>query len=243
MTSSRTDKARLRRRLLIWSAPVALVLLAVLVAVTTTIVTSRWAATDFANRDSDALRRDVAILDVAGVVAPGRADVAAGSLAVLDGKLDEAERHFADAVRSGASCDADVNLVLVRETMGDRRVAASDGPGAIARYRAALDVVTDAPRECFADNADADLERRAVRADAEARLKRKLAVLEAPLPPAPPPPPAAAPPPPPPPAAAPPDRSAARPDDRPRQLNPTTGDPLERLQQLLEDGAGVRGAP
>ncbi len=231
-----------RRRLLLWSAPVVLLLVAVVVELITLTVVSRSAATHFAESDTDALRSDVAVLSYLDVVDPTRTALAAGSLAVLEGRLDEAERQFSDAAASGA-CTPLVNLTLVRETLGDRLVAEADGPGAIERYRAALTVVTGAPPGCFAGNDDPDLERRAVRADSEARLKRKLAALEAPLPPLPPP--AAAPPPPPPPAAAaPPVSGPASPDeDRIRQLNPRSGDPLERLQQLLEDAAADRGAP
>jgi hypothetical protein len=133
-----------------------------------------------------------------------------------------------------------VSLVLVRETRGDDAVGASDGPLAIDRYRGALTAATAAPRECFGANADPDPERRAVLADTVPRLQRKLAVLERPLAPPPPPPPAAGTPPPPPPPTS---GSTERPPPDVRQLHPETGDPLDRLRQILQDSASARGGP
>lgn len=205
----------LRRRLLIWSAPVVLLLVGVIVWMCVTGIAGQSAASEFT----------------------------AGVSAVDDRRLPEADRHFSAAAdRDPANaCPALVNLVLVRETLGDDAVAAGDGPRAIDRYRDALTVVTSAPDGCFAGNDDTDAERSAVRADSAARLQTKLDRLQAPLPPLPP---AAAPPPPPPPAAPPPAEGSApaqKPDER--RLNPGSGDPLDKLGQLLQDGAEVRGAP
>lgn len=225
-----------RRRLLLWSAPVALLLVAVIVAVTTWVVASRSAAAAYAEGDVESLRTDVSILSILDVVDPEGSALAAGGLAVLDGRLDEAERQFATA---GDGCPAVANLVLVRETMGDDAVGAADGPLAIERYRDALDTAQGAPAECFGGNADPDAERRAVLADTVPRLQRKLAVLERPLAPPPPPPAAGAPPPPPPPGAG----QTGRGSPETRRLNPGAGDPLDKLRQILGDSASVRGGP
>lgn len=226
-----------RARLLAWSAPVALVLVLVIVKTASMVVASRSATTAFATGDADTLRTDVAVLRVLDVVDPAGTALAAGGLAVLDGRLDEAERQFAAA---GADCPAVTGLVLVRETRGDDAVGASDGPLAIDRYRSALDAARSAPAACFAANTDPDGERRRVLADTVPRLQRKLAVLERPLAPSPPPPPAAGAPPPP----ASPESGPA--DDREsdtRRLDPDAGDPLDKLRQILQDSASVRGGP
>ena len=231
-----------RRRLLLWSAPVVLLLVVAMIKVSSMVLASHWAAADFARHDADALRSDVATLSVLDVVVPAETSFAAGALAVLDGRLDEADRRFSDVVGTDpTSCPARVNLVLVRETLGDNAVGEGNGPKAIDRYRTALTVVLDAPDGCFASNDDPDTERRAIRAESEARLRAKLAVLERPLPPLPPPP-AAAPPPPP---AAPPNTagSSSREPDAPRRLNPESGAALDKLRQLLQDAAAARGAP
>lgn len=225
-----------RRRLLLWSAPVALLLVVAILKTTSMVVATRSAATAYADGDAESLRTDVTILRVLDVVDPAGTALAAGGLAVLDGRLDEAERQFAAA---GDGCPAVVNLVMVRETMGDDAVGAAEGPLAIDRYRNALNAATGAPDTCFGANTDPDAERRAVVADTVPRLQRKLAVLERPLAPPPPPPPAAGRPPPPPPASGPADRVPPE----TRQLNPDAGDPLEKLRQILEDSASVRGGP
>lgn len=225
-----------RRRLLLWSAPVALLLIVVIVKMTSMTVASRSAAEAYANGDIDTLRTDVSILRVLDLVDPAGTALAAGGLAVLDGRLDEAERQYAAA---GDECPALVNLTLVRETRGDEAVGAADGPLAIDRYRSALDVALTVPESCFATDADANPERRAVLTDTVPRLQRKLALLERPLAPPPPPPPAAGAPATPPPAAGPAQRSG--PEER--QLDPDAGDPLDKLRQILRDSASVRGGP
>lgn len=204
----------LRRRLLVWSAPVALLLVVAIVWLCAIGVARQSAASEF----------------TAGVAAVG------------DRRLSEADRHFSESAGHDRadSCPALVNLVLVRETMGDDAVAEADGPRAIDRYRDALAVVTSAPDGCFAGNEDLDAERRAVRADSAGRLQTKLDRLQAPLPPLPPP---AAPPPPPPASPPPADGSAPAQQPDERRLYPGTGDPLDKLGQLLEDAAEVRGAP
>ena len=226
-----------RRKLLIGSAPIVLLVVIGIVKLASMGVAGNRAATAFAHGDVDALRRDVAVLRVLDVVDPDGTAYAAGTLAVLEGRLPDAEREF---IAAGGACPALVNLALVRETLGDQSVADADGPAAIARYRAALATVGAAPANCFAGNQDSDPARNSVRAMAEPRLKEKLAALERPLPPLPPP--AAPPPPPPPPASAPPSAGQA-PGDVERRLNPGTGDPLDRLRQLLQDGASVTGGP
>jgi hypothetical protein len=199
----------------VWSAPVALLLVIAIVRMCVTGIAAHSAASDFA----------------------------AGTIAVADRRLPDADRHFSQAADTdpARSCPALVNLVLVRETLGDDEVAAGDGPGAIDRYRDALAVVTAAPGGCFAGNDDTDAERRAIRADSAARLQTKLDRLQAPLPPLPPapPPPAAPPPATPPPAGG----SESERDPDVRRLNPGGADPLDKLGELLGDGAEVNGAP
>jgi hypothetical protein len=99
----------------------------------------------------------------------------------------------------------------------------------------ALAVVGDAPQACFAGNSDPDTRRRAIRQDAASRLAAKSSAppVSAPAVPPPPPPLIVAPPPPPP---------AVTPDGREipaRELDPTNGDPLDKLLQVLQDAAGA----
>ena len=195
-----------RRRALLLSAPVVLILL---------LIACRLAWTGLAE--------DAAAQRFSDGVAAARAD-----------RLVDAEEDFVsvlDRVDGGNSCALRVDLVLVRETRGDRAVADVEADDAREHYRRARAVVEQAPRGCFAENTDADPDRREIRAQAAARLDAKIAALSQPLPPAPPPPPAGAPPPP----AATTPGSASTPDVRERRLNPDEGDPLDRLGDILRD--------
>lgn len=166
----RPARLRLRRRLVIYSAPLTVLALLIAVKLISVAVVGHWAASSFARGDGSAVRADAAILGAANLVEPAKAPFAAGAAAVLDGRLEDADAHFADALaRSGTarSCPVRVNLELVRETQGDRAAAA---------------------------------------------------------------------PPPPPPLV------AVAPDGReipPRRLDPANGDPLDKLQQVLQDAAGA----
>lgn len=233
------DRRTVRRRLLRWSVPVVVLLVVVAVGVTVAVLASRSATSAYAQRDVETLRRDVAVLKFVGVFDSAGTDFAAGTLAVLDGRLDEAERLLASSAEERPRCPALANLLLVRETMGDEAVGANEGPLAITRYRSALSVAIEAPDECFATNTDPDPERRAVVADSVPRLERKLALLERPLAPPPPPPPSAAPPPPPPTG----EEARETPPPEERRLYPDPADPLGTLRRILENAAAARGGP
>ncbi|OCB16821.1 hypothetical protein A5717_00145 [Mycolicibacterium porcinum] len=212
----------LRRRLLVYSAPVALVLVVAIVKLLSVVVIGHSAAASFADRDTEALAGDVGRLEVLNVVQPGKTSFAAGALAVLEDRLTDADRYFTEAVArlDGAeACSARVNLELVRETLGDRATAASDTRVALGHYLAARDVIDRAPESCFAGNA------------APARLNNKIAAAGAGVPPNAPAPSAAVP------QAPPPGPAGTAPSRPPNRLDPTGGDPLERLQQILRDAA------
>ncbi|MGE2832831.1 hypothetical protein [Mycobacterium sp. SMC-4] len=231
-------RLRLRRRLLIGSALPTLIAVVVAVKLISVVVAGGSAQRNFDAGRADAMGTDVAILQMFDVVEPATTAFAAGSHAVLDERLDVADQQFSASLartRAEESCPVRINLALVRERHGDIDAWEARLDAARARYESALTVIAEAPSGCFAGNDDADPQRRAVRADAAARIAAKIDALGsvAPLaPPAPTPPPAA--------AAAPP---VAVPDDpdapRQRQLEPDHNDPLEALRQLLQDAAGA----
>ena len=235
----RPSRLRLRRRLLLFSAPVAVVALAVAVKLVSVVAAGDSAVSNFAQRDVDALRGDVSVMSLFNVVEPAKAPFAAGTLAVLDDRLADADAHFSEALRLTAreqSCPVLVNLELVRERRGDVDAWENRPDAARDRYRNALDLVRSAPDGCFEGNSDPDLERRAVRHDSAPRLEAKLAGLTAP----PPPPPAQPPAPSPPPEASAPAPVLPDPDSLrdALRLDPAAGDPLDKLQQVLRDAAG-----
>lgn len=235
----RPARLQLRRRLLVYSAPLVAIALLVAIKLFSVVLVGNSAADAFGSRDGDAVAADAAILGFANVVEPARAPFAAGAAAVLDGRLEDADAHFADALArtdAAGSCPVRVNLELVRETQGDRAAAAGDRTHADERYASALAVVDTAPRACFVGNTDPDPQRRAIRDDAANRLAAKRTALNAPPPATPPPPP----PPPPAPPPLPPPVATVAPDGReipPRRLDPAGGDPLDKLQQVLQDAA------
>lgn len=236
----RPSRLLLRRRLVLFSAPVMLIVLLAAVKMISVVVAGNSAVTNFTDRDEEALGRDTSTLGVLNVLEQARAPFAAGTLAVLQGRLDEADRHFSDALARTSTedaCPVLVNLELVRERQGDIDGWEGRSDDARERYRNALAVVEGAPGGCFANNNDPDPERRAVRNDSAARLAAKLAGVDNALPPPPPAPPPA---PPPPPSAPPPVAGATDPEGEPGELrlNPGAGDPTDKLRQILQDAAG-----
>lgn len=231
-----TARPMTRKRLLLWSAPIAALVVLFTVKALSVVIAGDSAVRNFAEGRADALRTDVAVLGVLNILEPARADVAGGALAVLQDRLDDADAHFAAAlVRTPdeSSCPVRVDLELVRETLGDRAAGRFDADTAARHYRDALEVVRQAPDRCFGGNADPDADRRAVRDSAAARLEDKLRGVAA-VPPPPPPPPAATGPVPPPPVGV----TAPTERDPGRRLHPGAGDPLDRLQQILQDAHG-----
>jgi hypothetical protein len=228
-------RLRLRRRLLVFSAPAVIAMLLAAVKMISVVAAGNAAESHFAAGDVSGLRADVSTLRIVNVIEPDKALFAAGSLAVLEGRLDQADSQFSEVLSRTQTCAARVNLELIRERQGD--LEAWEGRPERARevYRSALTLVESAPAGCFAGNTDPDAERRAIRNDAAARLAAKITNATAAPPPLAPPPPTAAPPPPPQ-AIAP---VAPEPDEQegPKRLHPEAGDPIERLQQLLEDAA------
>jgi hypothetical protein len=234
--SSVPYRLRLRRRLVMFSAPVAIVAVLLAAKLISVAVAGGSAASDFADGDAGAMRDDVAMLNVLNVIEPAKLSFAVGALAVLDGRLDEADTHFSENLSrtdAAKSCPVRVNLELVRERQGDVDAWEGRKDQARERYGAALAVIEAAPPGCFDGNTDPDAQRRAIRNEAAARLAAKVAALDTPAPAAPPPVPAA-----PPPA---PSRPVAPESEVPEsglRLNPGNGDPIDRLRQLMEDAAG-----
>jgi hypothetical protein len=227
-------RSRLRRRLLVFSAPVALLLVVVIVKSLSVVIAGGSAVSAYVEGDNAALRRAVDTLTVFDVIEPAKAPFAAGTLAVLDNRLEEAERRFSDSLARAESCETRVNLELVRETLGDRAAAVFDNRSAIGHYLAARSVVEQARQGCFAGNTDPDPPRQVLRNDALPRLDQKIAAAQVAPPPPPPAPEASTSPPPP-------AQTGSGSPDRNPQLRLEPGTPLDQLQQILRDAAAVDG--
>ena len=238
--ANRPSRLSLRRRLLVFSAPVMVVALLAAVKMISVVIAGNSAVSNFREGDVGALRQDTSTLNVLNVIEPAKTQFAAGTLAVLEGRLDEADARFSEVLSltdTAQSCSVLVNLELVRERRGDIDGWEGRRDQAREQYRSALAVVQEAPAGCFEGNTDPDPERRAARSDAAARLAAKLAGLDI----APPPPPPVPPPAPPPPPSAPPPAAVATDPDAPQgplRLEPDRGEPTDKLQQILQDAAG-----
>lgn len=233
MTASRL---RLRRRLVALSAPVALVVLVVAVKMISVVVVGQSAQQHYADNAIGGLSSDVSILRTLDVIEPATTHFGAGALAVLEDRLDSADAQFSRSLAGTAadrSCPVRVDLALVRERQGDIAAWEARLDDARERYGSALAVIDEAPAGCFSGNDDPDPDRRAVRADAAARIAAKLRTLGTVAP--------VAPPPPPPPAEAAPAAPVVAPTEtepsQTRRLEPAQGDPLEALRRLLQDAA------
>ncbi|CAN5545936.1 hypothetical protein BH11ACT6_BH11ACT6_55420 [soil metagenome] len=227
-----------RTRWYLWSAPVLLVVLLVSIKMISVVLAGDAARSDFAGRDIDALRTDVSVLQILDVIEPGVTAFAAGDLDVLTGRLPEADRQFSAALAStelADSCPVRINLVLVRETLGDLGFRDGDRAEVIRRYQEAVTVAQEAPLNCFAGNDDPDEQRRALRADTLERLQRKLDLVSGPAAPPPPPPLVAAPPPPPVGAQVPVPAPVQPEDTEPGRRLGTGEDPGDLLRRLLDN--------
>ena len=218
-----------RTRWYLVSAPVLVLVLLASVKIISVVVAGDSARSNFASHDIEALESDVAVLQFVDVVEPAATSFAAGDLDVLAGRLPDADRRFADALGhtdQADSCPVRINLLLVRETLGDLGFRDGDRAESVRRYQEAIAVAQDAPANCFAGNDDSDEQRRQVRDDAVPRLQRKLALVTGPAV-APPPPPAGA-------SVEAPAEEQPEDDDPGRRLG-TDGDPEELLRRLLDN--------
>lgn len=184
-------RLRLRRRLMVFSLPAALLLLVAVTKMISILLVGSSAVSDFAQHNTEALRDDINTLSMLNIIEPQKVTFAQADLAVLEGRLDDAEHAFSAALAhtpAASSCTVRVNLELVRETLGDLAARSGDKNLARQRYTSALDIVNQAPPHCFQANNDPNPDRGRIRNATPERLKDKLKSLDRPPPPPPPPP-------------------------------------------------------
>ena len=224
----RSPRARLRVRLSLVSAPVIVVLLLAAAKMIGVGLVSNSAVSDFTRHDIEALQSDVSFLRRFDVFDPARTAFAAGDLAVLEGRLQDADSRFSDSLAKtddASSCPVRINLLLVRETLGDLATRAGHRDDAERFYTDAMRLAQQAPANCFEGNSDPNADRQAIRADSIPRLQRKIDALHRPPEPTSPPPSTVTPPPP------------------PTSLAPTSGPPLPGLVPAPESTTAPTGEP
>ena len=122
--TSRPSRLTLRRRLVLFSAPVALIVLIAAVKMISVVVAGNSAVTNFRDGDGDALGGDSSTLNTLNVIERAKAPFTAGTAAVLQGRLEDADARFSEALSlTGAdeSCPVLVNLRIGARTPRRRR--------------------------------------------------------------------------------------------------------------------------
>ncbi|MCD4849712.1 tetratricopeptide repeat protein [Arthrobacter sp. AK01] len=172
MTSNTARRRRLRRAL--WSAPPALVALAVAAKLLSVGALGGAAAETFSAKEQGKLAGVATWLQIANVVEPHKALFAAGDAHAMAGEFDDARRYFDAALQAGPGvddCKVRVNLVLSIEKLGD---STGDRDAAALLFREALSTAEAAPSQCHvAGPANADGEGDTLNAAGE-RLSGKI---------------------------------------------------------------------
>jgi hypothetical protein len=147
------NRRQRRKRLLLWSSPVILLALPMAGKLLSLPILAGAADSSFAEGSSEGVVRAAQGLDTANFVEPWKAHFALGDGHVLGGNFAAARNEFAEALelRPGPEeCKVRLNLVLTLEHLGDAQAKAGDTPSALDFYRQGTQVVTAAPRGCFA---------------------------------------------------------------------------------------------
>lgn len=223
-----SPRERLRVRLYLMSAPAVVGLLLAALQLIGIGVVSRTAVSNFSSHDIAALHDDVAFLSRFDVFEPAKTAFAAGDLRVLEGRLRDAESAFNQSLErttAEQSCPVRINLLLVRETLGDLATREGKRDDAERFYVAAMQLAQQAPAHCFEGNTDANEDRKAIRGDSIPRIQRKIDALHRP---------------PEPPA---PSASSVVPQPAPTSLVPTSGPPLPGLDPSYPSSDSAQGGP
>ncbi|UXM90036.1 hypothetical protein [Paenarthrobacter sp. JL.01a] len=120
MTAS--NARRRRRRLALWSAPVAVLALAAAAKLLSVGILGGTAEGGFAAGNREAVAQAATWLGVANVLEPHKAPFASGDAAVLAGDFTAARTEFEVALKSGPGtdeCKVRVNLALTIEKLAD----------------------------------------------------------------------------------------------------------------------------
>ena len=167
-------RLRPRRRLLVFSTPVAVLLVVAIVKLLSVVIAGDSAVSAYTERDDGALARRRWIRSPCSTSSsPPRptSPPAASRCSTTVSRRRTPSSRKPGAHEPAESCAVRVNLELVRETLGDRAAAALDTRTAVAQYLSARTIVEQAPQGCFAGNSDLDPQRRTLRNDAVPRLK------------------------------------------------------------------------
>ncbi|MET3174869.1 UNVERIFIED_ORG: hypothetical protein ABIB52_002723 [Arthrobacter sp. UYCu721] len=141
-----------RRRLLVWSALPALLVLCLSAKLLSVGMLADTAARSFAAGDSGAVADAAAGLRIANFVEPHKAPFAEGDGLFLAGDFAAARQRFEEALSLAGTADecvVRVNLALTIESLGDVQAKAEDPTAAARLFAEGVAVVEAAPEGCF----------------------------------------------------------------------------------------------
>lgn len=148
-------RLRRRRRLLLGSAPVALLAVLLAVKLLSLPVSAGQAASAYGAGNADGTVQAGQAMGVLNLVERWKAPFALGDGHVLHGDFEAARTEFSRAlelVPADESCRVRVNLVLSLEKLGEARDQAGDPASGREFYARGSEVIAQAPRGCFAPN-------------------------------------------------------------------------------------------
>lgn len=166
-----------RRRMMLLSIPVAVVVLLLAAKLLSVSIASAQLDAAFAKGDAAGVHSAAGVLKFVNVIEPYKAWFNDGDGYVLDGDFAAAKTEFEKALSlapQAESCQVRVNLVLTLEKLGDAKAQARDGAAAKSLYDQGVKVVDDALPGCFQPGSSGNRqgEGRQLQ-DSKARLEQK----------------------------------------------------------------------
>ncbi len=150
-------RARLRRRILLFASPVAVIGLLVVVKLLSMFAFAHFSISAYASGDGEGTVNAARGQSYVNWFEPYKAPFNTGDGHVQAGRLAEARTEFESSLalaRGLEGCMVRVNLSLVIEAQGDEAARAGDQPTAQKLYREALAVTADTPAECRSEQAN-----------------------------------------------------------------------------------------
>lgn len=173
----RRTKLQLRRRMLLISLPLLLLVLLLAGKTLSVAIASAQLESAFARGDAAGVHAAAGVLKVANVIEPYKAWFNDGDGYVLSGDFESAKPEFERALLLAPvaqSCQVRVNLVLTLEKLADVKRGSGEPSAAQSLYAQGLKVVDAAAQGCFQDGSSGNQqgEGHELR-DAKIRLQQK----------------------------------------------------------------------
>lgn len=169
---------RLRRRLILFSLPVVIVIFAIAVKLIAMTILGALAAAAYARDDFSQAANLSRAQTVLNIIDPWKPHYNTGTALARQGLLDNARSELERALELAApdqQCPVRVNLALTIEMQGDAVVAASGKtPPAIDLYQQALAVIQGSDQSCFNPPPPGQPETADPLTESEQRVKAKL---------------------------------------------------------------------